>query len=404
MNDPVSFLYSLQHLGMKFGLRNIRTLLATDKNPHRSLKTIHIAGTNGKGSTSSMIASILTAAGYRVGLYTSPHLVRFNERIRINGTPIADKEIARLVRRYKKNILASNATFFEATTAMAFSYFRDQKVDFAVIETGLGGRLDATNVLTPLVSVITTIGKDHQELLGTTFTAIAAEKGGIIKRRVPLVVGNIAGPARTTLLKIAKAHSSAVLDAMSIPFPYSDAVELKGEHQQENARTAVAAVTLLAQHTLIGDTAIRNGLQRTMLLSGLQARYQITSTAPRIILDSAHNPDGMKVLVETLRREKVKRPVILFGVMKDKDYHGMLGELRRISPLMVVTRPDLPRALDTAMLYAVSLRAGLETNYAEGALAALRTARKLAGKKGTIVVTGSNYLVGEVMPLIQKTS
>lgn len=404
MNDPVPFLFSLQHLGMKFGLRNIRTLLAADKDPHRSLRTIHIAGTNGKGSTSSMIAAILTAAGYRVGLYTSPHLVRFNERIRINGTPISNKEIERLVRRYKRTIRSCNATFFEATTAMAFSYFRDQKVDFAVIETGLGGRLDATNVLTPLVSVITTIGKDHQELLGNTFTAIAAEKGGIIKRRVPVVLGKISGPARTTLLQIAKERSSAVLDAMSMPFPYADAVELTGEHQQENARTAVAAVTLLAQHTVIGDKAIRTGLQRTMLLSGLQGRYQIIDTTPRLILDSAHNPDGIRILTETLRKEKVKAPVILFGVMKDKDYAGMLDELRRVSPLIVVTRPDLPRALDTATLYAVSLSKGLKTHYADGPAAALRTARKLAGKKGTVVITGSNYLLGEVMPLIQKTS
>jgi dihydrofolate synthase/folylpolyglutamate synthase len=402
MNPTIAYLYSLQTFGMKFGLRNIRSLLQSCGDPHRQIRTVHIAGTNGKGSTSSMIASILTAAGYRVGLYTSPHLVSFNERIRINGKMISDAALVKYVRQLRPAIDRRQATFFEATTAVAFRYFADQKVDIAVIETGLGGRLDSTNVLRPLVSVITSIGKDHTQLLGTTVDAIAAEKAGIIKRRTPVVIGSIKGPAFKTILRRAKRMNAPVLESAALNIPSHIRLELKGKHQLMNARAAVAAVSVICRTLLIGDNAVRQGLEHTSALSGLRARQELRKGKPDILLDVAHNPDGIRTLIREVNTMSYKRFVVLFGVMKDKDYRSMLKLLAVLDPLIVTAQPHGERALTTAELHNECKRLGIRSIRSKDIPDAFRLAQRKAGSGGLLIATGSHYLVGELLPVIEK--
>lgn len=401
MHNTFSYLYSLHKFGMKFGLRNIRSLLKFVDNPHRKYKTIHIAGTNGKGSTSSMIAAILTAAGYKVGLYTSPHLVKFNERIRINGRMISDVEVVHYVKKLKPQIHRLKATFFEATTAMAFRYFADQKVDIAVIETGLGGRLDSTNVVRPIVSVITSIGKEHTEQLGKTIASIAREKAGIIKRRTPVVLGNMSGTARNVILSRAKEMRAPVFYSYRIPLPKNVTVQLKGKHQTKNAQCAVAACTIAGKQLLIGDTAIRDGLGNTSGLTGLRARFELIQSTPKILLDVAHNPDGLKTLCKELCGLEYKKMVIVFAVMKDKDYAAMGRALRKLHAVVVVTQPNVERALLAQELYSIYSRQNLSVRLAESVGDALKLGKTLAGREGLLVVTGSHFLVGEAMELLK---
>lgn len=389
---------------MKFGLRNIRRLLSFAGDPHRRFKSVHIAGTNGKGSTSSMIAAILTSAGYSVGLYTSPHLVRFNERIRINGEMISDDDLDYYVRRLRPQIEKSGATFFESATAVAFKYFADKKVDFAVIETGLGGRLDSTNVITPLVSVITTIGKDHMEQLGDTIEAIAFEKAGIIKRKVPVVIGKISPPARDVIIAAAAKKSAPLYEASRLRLPAANSIQLAGDHQRMNARTAIAAVNIIAQHCVIGNDAIRKGLAQTSELTGLRGRQELIPQNPPILLDAGHNPDGIRTLINRLKKNLHQRIVIIFGVMKDKDYRSMVRMFKQIGAVIVAVQPAGERALSVSEIIEQCRRNGLESIPALGISEALRIGRKTAGPKGLLVITGSHYLIGEVLPLIEKKS
>jgi dihydrofolate synthase/folylpolyglutamate synthase len=404
MNPAIAYLYSLQSFGMKFGLQNIRSLLRGCGDPHRKIPTVHVAGTNGKGSTSSMIAAILTAAGYKVGLYTSPHLVRFNERIRINGVPIPDDALVRYVRALRPEVDRRQATFFEATTAVAFQYFYDRAVDIAVIETGLGGRLDSTNVITPLVSVITSIGKDHTQILGSTYSAIASEKAGIIKRRIPVVIGNIKGTARKVIIKKALGSGSAVIDGMRFPLPKHSTVGLRGAFQQANARTAAAAIAVVSKYFLVGDSAVRTGLEQTAELSGLRARCEYITGSPNLLLDVAHNPDGIRTLTGELKRMSAGKFVLLFGVMKDKDYRSMLASFKPFKPFIVAAQPHGERALQADDLQKECRQLGFRSVPVSDVRNAYRTAMRHAGNKGLVVVTGSHYLLGEVLPLTEKKS
>ncbi|MFZ4619983.1 MAG: bifunctional folylpolyglutamate synthase/dihydrofolate synthase [Bacteroidota bacterium] len=404
MTSSIHFLYSLHKFGMKFGLRNIRLLLTSANDPHRQLCTIHVAGTNGKGSTSSMIAAILTAAGFKVGLYTSPHLVRFNERIRINGRPISDKELTDYTNRFRPEIERINATFFEAVTAIAFNYFADQHVDIAVIETGLGGRLDATNVLQPLVSVITTIGKDHTEQLGNTITSIAREKAGIIKRRVPVVIGKMDPAAKRVMMSTAKEKLSPLIEAAKISLPKSVHIQLNGQHQVMNAKAAVAAVNIVSSHFIIGDRAIHQGLSQTQELSGLRARQELLQGRPNILLDAGHNPDGIKTLVEELKKREQKKLVIIFAVMKDKDHHSILKQFKQLNAVIIATQPNEERALRSEILFEECKQMEIRSFHAADVKKALRMGKNKAGLNGLVVITGSHYLIGEALPLLEKKS
>lgn len=400
MKSTLDFLYSLHTFGMKFGLSNIRILLQSIDNPHKKFPSIHVAGTNGKGSTSSMIAAIFTAAGYNVGLYTSPHLVRFNERIRINGKMISDKDVMKYTKLLRSEIIRTKSTFFEATTAVAFKYFADQKVDIAVIETGLGGRLDSTNVITPIVSVITTIGKDHTEQLGTTLRQIAFEKAGIIKRSVPVVIGRIHGIAKKVIVDSAKMKKAPLIQTSAIHLPRNIEIELKGKHQRVNASTAYAAVALAASHFLIGDSAVRQGFQNTVKLSGLRGRLEIIKGRPDILLDVAHNPEGISSLVPAVKGLGEKETVILFAVMKDKDYRQMLRRLRKISQRIVLAPLNMERSLPVSELSALCKQLEFKVYEEPSVKSALMKAKKIIKKDAVVIVTGSNYLVGEVLSLL----
>lgn len=413
-SSTLAYLYGLQKFGIKLGLRNIRSLLGTLGHPERSYPSVHIAGTNGKGSTSSMIAAMLRAAGYSVGLYTSPHLIDFNERIRVNGKKIPDRELIRYAARLKPQIDELGATFFEATTAIALQYFADRKVDIAVLETGLGGRLDATNVVTPLVSVITSIGLDHTEILGATIGKIAREKAGIIKRGVPCVVGTVPDAAKKILIRRAAANSSPVIDVRDIAvderrdgsLTFTTAahryrsidLSLKGEFQHRNASAAIAAIEQLgARGVPVRSSAVRDGLERVAALTGIQARLQIVSRRPLVVFDVAHNPDAIAVLARAVRALPHARLHIVFGVMKDKDYRAMIECLAGLDPEFYAVQASISRSLPAAALAAAIHDAGGRGRRYATIGAALRAARRSASAADMILVTGSHYIVGEAL-------
>jgi dihydrofolate synthase/folylpolyglutamate synthase len=349
-----------------------------------------------------MIAAILTAAGYKVGLYTSPHLVKFNERIRINGKMISDVDIARYVRKLKPQIHRLNSTFFETTTAIAFKYFADQKVDFAVIETGLGGRLDSTNVIKPIVSVITSIGKDHTEQLGNTVTAIAGEKAGIIKSKTPLIIGNISNAANRIISRRANEKNAQVILAKKIPLPPNIQLQLNGKHQIINAKTAVAAISVVCRNFLIGNDALRIGLEQTSRLTGLRARFEMIKGKPDILLDVAHNPDGINALVTELKKYSYKKFVVVFAVMRDKEYRSMIVNLKKLQPVMIATAPAIERALPAKQLYEIMQKKEINA-YCETEISkALSRGKKLASPNGLLIITGSHYLVGEAIQSLEN--
>ena len=410
---------------MKFGLRNIRTLLRSAGQPHRHFRSIHIAGTNGKGSTASYIASIFTEAGYRTALYTSPHLVRFTERIRIDGREITERRLVDYVRQFRPAIEAVNATFFEATTCVAFRYFADQDVDIAVIETGLGGRLDATNVLHPLVSVITNIALEHQEYLGNTIRSIAKEKGGIIKPGVPVVTASTDTEVLTVFRRIARNCGAPLFEAAKIvrldapgtghekdllgfTAPHISVrnvqLGLKGEHQRANARLAVAVIEVLRRRrpfrasVRLGSRAVKTGLKNVRANTGLQGRLQRVGRGGRIVLDVAHNPAGVKVLADALALKPQRKYVAVMGAMKDKDVVGMLREIGRIARLVITVAPATQRAVNPRILVREARRLGIRAVVGGSVGAGLRRARRFKH----VLITGSHYVVGEALEILTK--
>ncbi|MDH4069932.1 MAG: bifunctional folylpolyglutamate synthase/dihydrofolate synthase [Ignavibacteria bacterium] len=414
------YLYSLQHRGMKLGLRNTRALLRMAGNPERDLRCFHVAGTNGKGSTSSFLASILQESGSRVGLYTSPHLVHFSERIRINGRPIPDETIAAYVRRLKPAIESTGATFFEATTCLAFCWFADEGVDLAVIETGLGGRLDSTNVIKPLTSVISTIALDHTHILGSTLRAIAREKAGIIKMGVPCVTSSRDPGVLTTFDRIASARRTRVsragkmlriIDSHSGRFRLhsrsgweTGIIEpgLAGAHQRENARLAVAAVHLWSRRSggTVSRVAVERGIAHVVRNTGLRGRCE---RAGRFIFDVAHNPEGADALSSSLINQGEGSLVVVIGMMEDKELPGIILPLSRIAYCFVTVTPVTGRALPEKLLrrriHRLSFRA-----YRGGSVSAgLRRAAHIAGKERRILVTGSHYVVGSALGQMKST-
>lgn len=396
-NQILNHLYSLESSKIKLGLKNIKNLLWKIGNPEKELKCIHVAGTNGKGSVCAMIFHILREAGYNAGLYTSPHLKRFNERIRFNDDFISDREIVDYYLKMKDKI--TDQSFFEITTAMAFLYFKDKKADFVVLEAGLGGRLDATNVITPMVSVITTIGLEHTDLLGNSIEKIAYEKAGIIKRNVPVVTG-ANGKALEKIRSIAKERNAPLILAKkhkNIQFKY-----LNGRFQHFNADIALTIIdTLNRHHSLkISNKNIYGGLKNTKWPARLQF------IGKNVLIDCAHNPDGIKALAEELkaikRRNDFKNLVIVFGVLRDKDFEEMLRQLLKLRPFKIIlTQPKSDRALKAGELAGTLKKTGKNKmlNFAEikNPGAALDYAKKIAGRDDLVVVAGSIYLVGEAI-------
>lgn len=408
---------------MKFGLRGIRALLRTLGHPEQHFPTVHIAGTNGKGSTAAILASMFTAAGYKTGLYTSPHIIDFTERIRINGKPIARREVVRHTRVLRPLVQRYRTTFFETVTAMAFRHFAEQKVDIAVIETGLGGRLDATNVLTPLISVITNVGLEHTEILGRTIPKIAFEKAGIIKPRTLCITGERSAEALRVFRRIASLQKaplvvvrgrSKVAQASLRGTKFDLGVgktnyknlflSLAGDHQIGNAALAVAIVDFLKGQGRFSMTEemIRKGLKNVELYSGIQGRLSIVHRKPLMIADVAHNPDAVRVLVTSLQRLHVRNVVLLFGVSRDKDYLTMIETLKPIVERVVVVAAKTERARPADELKQAFVRAGIPSLSERSVREGVVRARELVRRGQAVLVTGSHFVVGEALAYLRR--
>ena len=422
--QSIQLLFGLERLGMKFGLEGISRLLKELKNPHRKFPSIHVAGTNGKGSTASMLAAMLTAAGYKTGLYTSPHLVDFEERIRIGGRVIPRKAVAEFTSRLRGSIKRFRPTFFEATTAIAFAYFAQEGVDIAVIETGLGGRLDSTNVLHPLVCVITNIGLEHTEILGGTVEKIAYEKGGIIKAGTPCITGVSDRRALPVLKRICKKNRAPLilgtryrarvressLDGTVVDFTMGKTsfkklnLSLAGRYQIGNLGVALSAVETLGKTTqfAVSEAAIRAGLSAIQQLTGLSGRLEVIGEHPVIIADVAHNSDAMRNLCDTWKRLKKDKPIVVFGVVKDKDFTSMVHDLAHIAQQTVAVAAHTSRSRSASDVAAAFEREKCITRGALSVAEGIRVALQLAGNEATILITGSHFVVGEAMAALGR--
>jgi dihydrofolate synthase/folylpolyglutamate synthase len=399
--DALTYLFNLEQFGIKFGLDNIRTLLEARDHPERSFKSVHIGGTNGKGSVTAMVESALRAAGLRTARYTSPHLVSVNERFVIAGHPVGDSELtaaAETIRETIERLRASGKlevqpTFFEATTAVAFELFRAAQTEVAVVEVGLGGRLDATNVLMPEAAAITSIAYDHQLYLGTTLADIAREKAGIIKPGVPVVIGPLAPDAERVVSDVARRQGAPLIRATPDDVG-TRSVGLAGAHQRANAAVAVRVLETLQERGIqIPGKAIDDGLHNPSWPGRLDTRR--LADGRELTMDAAHNPAGAEALARHLAREGIRAPLV-FAAMRDKDALGMFEALLPAAASLVVARAENPRSADPHELAAVARRVAPALPIAiEPALPdALRTAWSASPR---IVVAGSIFLLGDVM-------
>jgi dihydrofolate synthase/folylpolyglutamate synthase len=379
----------------KKDLSNTLLLANHLRNPEHKFKSIHVAGTNGKGSTSHMIASVLQDAGYTVGLYTSPHLKDFRERIKINGKEVSEEFIIDFVKCNRTFFEQHQLSFFEMTVGMAFDYFAKQKVDIAVIEVGLGGRLDSTNIITPEVSVITNIGFDHTQFLGTTYEAIAKEKSGIIKNNIPVVIGETQKETKAIFKSIAKTNEATIYFADEIHSNYKS--DLKGSYQKHNIKTAALALHLLNEASFnISEEHIISGLQNVVNNTGLKGRWQELQLAPKVICDTAHNKEGLTYIVKQLAQENYKNLHIVFGVVNDKDLDSILPLLPK-GAIYYFCKPNVPRGLDTEILKLKFISNGFKGQAYQSVTSALNHAKKCADSEDLIYVGGSTFVVAEVV-------
>jgi len=402
LSDPFDYLFSLDQFGIKFGLENITAIVERLGRPERAYRTVHIAGTNGKGSVTAMVDAALRAAGHRSGRYTSPHLVALNERFVIDGRPVATDALAAAVSDVRALVdgmrrdgtLDVQPTFFEVTTAVAFELFRRAAIDVAVIEVGLGGRLDATNVVAPAATAITSIGFDHQLYLGATLEAIALEKAGIVKAAVPIVVGDIVGEPLAAIERVARERGAPVV--RTSPSDVAGfSIGLRGDHQLVNAAVAMRILRLLdAQGVRIDDAAVATGLARPEWPGRLDERR--LPDGRRMLLDAAHNPAGAAALASYLRSGP---PVpLVFAAMRDKDVDGMFRELLPAVSALIATSATNPRSADPesiaarARVIAPALRVAVEPSLSDALAAAWRLSPR-------IVVAGSIFLLGDLLKL-----
>jgi len=381
----------------KPGLDNTWALLELVGNPQIGLKTVHIAGTNGKGSTSHMIAAALQVAGYKTGLYTSPHLKDFRERIRINGIMIPEEEVVAFVNEYHEAWQPVQPSFFEITVAMCFWYFKRAGIDIAVIETGLGGRLDSTNVIEPEVSVITNIGYDHMNLLGDTIEKIAAEKAGIIKGGRPVVLGTMREEAKKVMLHAASSSKSPVIDSTVVSGRHIPESALKGIYQQENRATACMALrTLVALGWELSEDHIARGFEQVVELTGLLGRWQKLSDKPLVIADVAHNEDGIRVVLEQLQQTQHKQLHFVLGLVGDKDVSRVL-KLLPANAIYYFCKADIPRGLDAGLLQEQARGFGLSGEVYPSVLEAYKAATAKCDSDDLVFIGGSVFTVAEVL-------
>ncbi len=410
----LDYLYHLEKFGMIFGLAQVEKILNAIGNPHKEIQAIHVGGTNGKGSTAAMMASILRKEGYRVGLYTSPHLTRFTERIRVNGKEIEEGEVAALTERMKKEIesagIASPFTFFDFTTAMALYYFNQKLVDLAILEVGLGGRLDSTNVVDPLISIITNVAKDHEEYLGKTILKIAREKAGIIKKGRPLITAatqprvlrlfsKTCREKRSPFFRVGKEFRYVRTRDGEFDYEGLDRklwgvhVNLKGVYQVVNATTALGAMEVLENLGYrVSTEAMVDGLREV----DWPGRLEMVSSSPRVILDGAHNPAGALALKESLEKEfRYQHLILVVGIMKDKDSRSMLHLLAPLAEHIILTRPHTDRATPPLLLRKALGENGKRTEIEEDLKKAIDRGLSLTREEDLLCITGSLYTVGE---------
>jgi len=426
--NTIQYLYSLQKHGIKLGLSNTNKLMSILGEPQKAFRCVHIAGTNGKGSTAAFIASILKESGFKTGLFTSPHLVSFTERIRINGRQITEQDVIELASSLRADIKDTdlNPTFFEFITAMAFKYFASSHVDWAVIETGMGGRLDATNVVHPEVTVITNISLDHCEFLGSTISDIAFEKAGIIKSGVPLITASHDTAVIKQLSDIAASLNSVIhvfgndftgilkqMDNNQITIDYSGyaqysnvSVPLTGKYQLDNACTAIRACEILREKGVsLPDSSIRKGLQSVRL----EGRFEWISDSPPILLDGAHNPEATRSLAASVKDIFPDKKVILVtGVMNDKDIKETMAPLMEIADSVILTKAQYERAASPEKMRNILSSLNLSESISRPASIvstasiseALHLAKSMCTVNSIILITGSFYTTGEAKELM----
>ena len=425
-DETIEWLYNLHLFGIKFGLKKVEKLLEYLDNPQDKLKIIHVGGTNGKGSVCAMLSSILTGAGYEVGLNTSPHLSEFTERITINGQQISKTsviEYANLMQEVRERVNAETdlgyATYFEVVTAMALKYFADNDVDYVVLEVGLGGTFDATNIVKPLITVLTNIALDHTEHLGTTLTSVAENKAGIIKQKIPVITSNnnqevldvivhTCKQQQCELIRIGKDVEYTIIksgqkglrmDYHGLNNNYSDLqVPLLGQHQGDNAALAITTIELLKnQYNMnIPEQAIREGLKSTHW----PGRLEIMQESPLVLLDGAHNPAGAQALKEALALFDYEKLYLVFGCSEEKDIKDLLEPLLPLANKMIITQSGVRRAAKPKLILKNIPKYDIEKVVITPVKAAVKTALSEAGEKDLICICGSLFVVGEARELL----
>lgn len=420
--ETIEYLYNsapvFEHIGAsayKEGLENTLTLDEHFNHPHTHFLSIHIAGTNGKGSCSHSLAAILQAEGYKVGLYTSPHLVDFRERIKVNGKMIPEQYVIDFVKNERSFFEPLHPSFFELTTALAFKYFAEQKVDIAIIEVGLGGRLDCTNIITPILSIITNISFDHTQFLGNSLAEIAGEKAGIIKQGVPTIIGEAVPETRVVFQSKAQKMDSVITFAEDIPALLSSHIlpnggikyqtrffgdiegELGGTYQEKNTNTVLTAAMYLYNKGIIKDvTSISLGLSNVCETTGLMGRWQKLKKHPLVICDTGHNAGGWKYLSQQIKQQPCKHRRIIFGMVDDKDLHTVIRMLPK-EATFYWTQPSTKRAFPVKKIAEEAKEYGLDGNCYETVKDAYMTALKDAGEEDFIFVGGSSYIVADLL-------
>lgn len=407
-HEALDFMYKqlpmFQNIGkaaFKADLNNTIALLERLGNPHIGRKWIHVAGTNGKGSVSSMLAATLSAHGYKTGLYTSPHLVDFRERIRIDGICISESTVLTFMNLISDAILEIQPSFFEITVALAFYHFAQERVDYGVIEVGLGGRIDSTNVISPILSVITNIGWDHMDLLGNTLQAIAKEKAGIIKHKTPVAIGPMEDEPLAEILGIAIEKQAAIYRDMPMDVGFAKAMPLLGDYQKENLQTFTCALEALKDLWIpIKRSCVLDGLANIKTLSGLRGRWEILSQAPFAVADTAHNEPGVKFTMgqisQRLKDDPTAKLHMVWGMVSDKDREKIL-RLLPVDAHYYFCKPDVIRGFDAQLLANEAKSLNLNGNHFDSVFYAYSAAMASAGAKDIVYVGGSTFVVGDLL-------
>jgi dihydrofolate synthase/folylpolyglutamate synthase len=406
--ETLDFMFSqlpmFQRIGKaayKADLNNTIALLNAIEHPENSFKSIHIAGTNGKGSTSHMLASVFQEAGYKTGLYTSPHLIDFRERIKINGIEIPEKDVVSFIAGSSEEIKVIKPSFFELTVAMAFYYFRKEKVDIAIIETGLGGRLDSTNVIHPEISIITNIGMDHMQFLGNDLISIAKEKAGIIKKETPVIIGQATSELRKVFSSVANDKNAEIYYAEDISTS-SYECDLKGNYQRFNIKTTLVALDIIRKlNWHISEEAIRMGLLHVKKNTGLSGRWEILSKAPKVICDTGHNAEGLAEVISQLEKEKFDQLHIVLGMVNDKDVSDIL-RLFPNSAEYYFCQASIPRSLDVEQLYKEAVKFNLKGLSYKKVKDAYLSALSKAKENDLIFVGGSTFIVADLLSYLKS--